>query len=77
MGRDIDVVSFLDFESGVYRMHADRMDAIVQPVEELGRAAGEQILKRVEDPDAPIFEKVLTSVYKPYTAPTAQNPSDR
>ena len=77
MGRDIDVVSFLDFESGVYRMHADRMDAIVQPVEELGRAAGEQILKRVEDPDAPIFEKGLTTVYKPYTTPTAQNPSDR
>ena len=29
-------------------------------------AAGEQILKRVEDPEAPVFEMVLTSAYKPY-----------
>ena len=33
--------------------------------EELGRAAGEQSLSRIENPDAPVFEKVLTSAYRP------------
>ncbi|MDY3282336.1 LacI family DNA-binding transcriptional regulator [Dysosmobacter sp.] len=77
MGQDIDVVSFVDFESSFYRMHAGQMDSIIQPVEELGKTAGEQILKRVEDPDAPIFEQVLTSVYKPFTPPAALSHSDR
>ena len=44
---------------------------------QLGTAAGEQILKRVEKPDAPIFEKVLTSTYKPYNAPQSWNHSER
>ena len=35
------------------------------PVEELGRIAGEQILRRVEHPDAPVLERVLTSAYRP------------
>ena len=77
MGQDIDVVSFVDFESSFYRMYAGQMDSIIQPVEELGKTAGEQILKRVEDPDAPIFEQVLTSVYKPFTPPAAMSHSDR
>ena len=46
-------------------------------VEELGRAAGEQILSRIENPDAPIFEKVLTSAYRPYDAPSTWNRSER
>ena len=45
---------------------ADEVDRIIQPVEELGREAGEQILTRVEQPDAPVAERVLTSVYRPY-----------
>ena len=53
------------------------MDTIIQPVEELGEAAGEQILRRVEEPDAPIFEKVLTSAYKPYNQPRSWNHSER
>lgn len=77
MGQDIDVVSFVDFESSFYRMHAGQMDSIIQPVEELGKTAGEQILKRVEDPDAPIFEQVLTSAYKPFAPPAALSHSDR
>ena len=40
-------------------------------VEELGAAAGEQILSRVENPEAPVFEKVLTSAYRPYDTPGA------
>ena len=41
------------------------MDCIVQPVEKLGEVAGEQILQRIETPDAPAFEQLLTSAYKP------------
>ena len=77
LGKDIDLVSFVDYDSDVYTLYADQMDTIIQPVEELGQSAGEQILKRVEEPDAPIFEKVLSSAYKPYNQPRAWSHSDR
>lgn len=66
LAEDIDLVSFVDYEYDFYQLYSDRMDSIIQPVEALGNAAGEQILRRVEDPEAPVFEKVLTSAYKPY-----------
>ena len=69
LAKDIDLVSFVDYDSEVYTLYADRMDSIIQPVEELGQAAGEQILRRVEEPEAPVFEKVLTSAYKPHSEP--------
>ena len=74
---DIDLVSFVDYESDFYELYANQIDSIIQPVDELGTAAGEEILKRVEDPDAPIFEKVLTSAYRPYDLPKSWNHSDR
>lgn len=77
LGKDIDLVGFVDYDSNFYQLYSNQMDSIVQPVEELGRAAGEQILKRIERPEAPIFEKVLTSVYKPYDQPQAWSHSDR
>ena len=77
MGKDIDIVSFVDYDSGFYRLYSSQMDSIIQPVVELGKAAGEQILKRVENPDAPVFEQVLTSTYRPCTQPTSWNHSDR
>ena len=77
LGQDIDLVSFVDYDSDVYTLYANQMDAIIQPVEELGQSAGEPILKRVEEPDAPIFEKVLSSAYKPYNQPRAWSHSDR
>ena len=67
--KDLDLVSFVDYSSDIYALYADKMDTIIQPVEELGESAGEEVLKRVETPDAPIFEKVLTSAYKPYNPP--------
>ncbi len=67
MAKDIDLVSFVDYESTFYQLYNNQMDTIVQPVEELGLAAGEQILRRIEKPDAPAFEKVLTSAYRPYS----------
>lgn len=77
LAQDIDLVSFVDYDSDVYALYADQMDTIIQPVEELGEAAGEQILRRVEKPDAPIFEKVLTSAYKPYNQPQSWAHSER
>ena len=71
LAEDIDLVSFVDYDSNFYELYSSRMDCIVQPVEELGAAAGEQILSRVENPEAPVFEKVLTSAYRPYDTPGA------
>lgn len=77
LAQDIDLVSFVDYDSDVYALDANQMDSIIQPVEDLGQAAGEQILRRVEVPDAPIFENVLTSTYRPYNQPRAWSHSDR
>lgn len=77
LGQDIDLVSFVDYESDFYQLYASQIDSIVQPVDELGAAAGAEILKRVEEPEAPIFEKVLTSSYHPYDVPKSWNHSDR
>ena len=77
LARDIDLVSFVDYDSEVYTLYADQVDSIIQPVNELGEAAGEEILRRVEEPDAPVFEKVLTSAYKPYNQPRVWAHSER
>lgn len=66
LGTDIELVSFVDYDSNFNQLYANQMDTIIQPVEELGRAAGEQILRRIENPDEPVFEKVLTSAYRPH-----------
>lgn len=73
MGEDLDLVSFVDYDSNLYELYSDQMDCIVQPVEELGQSAGEQILNRIESPDAPVFEKVLTSTYRPCDGPGKWN----
>ena len=77
LAEDIDLVSFVDYDYDFYDLYSNRMDSIIQPVEELGNAAGEQILRRVEEPDAPVFEKVLTSAYKPCGVSAAQSHSER
>ncbi len=77
LSEDIDLVSFVDYDSEIYDFYASQMDAIVQPVEELGAAAGEQILSRIENPEAPVFEKVLTSAYRPYNTPNSWTHSQR
>ena len=74
---DIDLVSFIDYDSEFYQIYSNQMDSVIQPVEELGTAAAQQILNRIEEPDAPVFEKVLTSAYKPYDAPRTLIRSDR
>ena len=71
LGKDLDLVSFVDYDSNLYDLYSNQMDCIVQPAEELGRSAGEQLLNRVENPEAPGFEKVLPSTYRPYDTPGA------
>lgn len=66
LAQDIDLVSFVDYDSDVYALYANQMDSIIQPVEDLGQAAGEQILRRVEVPDA----RSLKMCSHPRTAPT-------
>lgn len=63
--QDLEIVSFVDYDTWAYEFYYDQVDRIIQPVEELGRIAGEQILLQVEQPGAPIEKKVLTSVYRP------------
>ena len=63
--RDLSLVSFVDYDTRAYEFYYDQVDRIVQPVEELGNVAGEQILLRVEKPEVPAAERVLTSVYRP------------
>lgn len=63
--QDLEVVSFVDYDTRSYEFYYSQVDRIIQPVEELGRIAGEQILLRVERPETPIVEKVLASVYCP------------
>jgi len=75
--QDIDLVSFIDYDSEFYQIYSNQMDSIIQPVEELGAAAAEQILRRIEDPETPVFEKVFASSYKPFDAPHTYTHSDR
>lgn len=62
----LEVVSFMDYDTHAYEFYYQHVDRIIQPVEELGRIAGEQILLRVENPRVPAEERVLTSFYRPY-----------
>ena len=41
LSRDIDLVSFMDYDSNLYQLYSNQMDSIVQPVVELGEAAAE------------------------------------
>ena len=64
LGEDIDLVTFVDYDSDINYLYSNQMDCIVQPVEKLGEVAGE-LLQRIETPDALPFEQVLTSTYQP------------
>ena len=64
--KELELVGFVDYDAGFNDPYYVGADRIIQPVGALGEAAGEQILRRIEEPDAPAFEKVLTSEYKPF-----------
>ena len=65
LGEDIDLVTFVDYDSDINYLYSKQMDCIIQPVEKLGETAGELILRRIETPGASSFEQVLTSTYQP------------
>ena len=73
LAKDIDLVSFVDYDSNLNDLYANQMDCIVQPVEQLGELAGQEILARIENPDAPVVERTLTSAYRPYDAGSVWN----
>jgi LacI family transcriptional regulator len=62
-GKDIDLVVFKEYE--FYNTHLSNCDMIIQPVLELGAISGEAILKRVENPSAPIREMILNCTFQP------------
>jgi len=63
----------VDYDSNLNDLYANQMDCIVQPVEQLGELAGQEILARIENPDAPVMERTLTSAYRPYDAGSVWN----
>lgn len=67
VGSEIDLLAFKEtFPSHeVYNPLLSNCDMIIQPVLEFGKMVGERILERIANPDAPIKEFVLTSVYQP------------
>ncbi|MGI6005651.1 MAG: LacI family DNA-binding transcriptional regulator [Christensenellales bacterium] len=59
VGKDIDLVCFNSY----YLFNLTQINFIDRPVAEMGRQAGNQILKRIESPSAPIKKIVLPSLY--------------
>lgn len=63
LGQDIELAAFQDVdEPNVLLAHAA---LVKQPVKELSRRSAEQLLERLEHPDAPVREIVLNAVYLP------------
>ena len=60
-------IEYAEDVTHAYEYYYDQIDRIIQPVEEVGRIAGEQILNRVEKPESPILERVLASFYRPWS----------
>lgn len=62
IGKDVSLICFSDFDSPIFS--SAPIDLIEQPVKELGRQAGEQIIRRIKEPDAPLKNIILNSTYK-------------
>ncbi len=65
IGRDIDLLAYKDYE--FYNTFLSHCDLIVQPVIEFGNFIADTILERIESPDEPLKERVLTSYFQPKT----------
>jgi LacI family transcriptional regulator len=63
IGRDIDLLAYKDYE--FYNTFLSHCDLIVQPVIEFGNFIADTILERIESPDEPLKERVLTSYFQP------------
>ena len=65
LGKDISILG--QSIEGQRDYNLRRMDLFVQPIAEMGRAAGQQILDRLSEPDMPIRHIILNSSYFPST----------
>lgn len=61
-GKDIEVLAYKDHDMD--QVGFDQMNLIIQPTAEMGHIAGEQILRRLETPNAPPMHKTLQSYLK-------------
>lgn len=64
IGRDIELLGYQDSEQAQYGLNHAHL--IQQPVVELGRAAGKQILERIEHPELPIQKVILQAAFRPH-----------
>jgi LacI family transcriptional regulator len=63
VGKDISLVCFSDYDTSILKNM--NIDLVEQPVNELGRLAGEQILRKIETPHSPQKNIILSSTYTP------------
>lgn len=61
---DIKLVAFVDYGTSMNQLYANQLDCIIQPVEELGAFAAEQILYSIKDSGLSPLKKVLSSSYR-------------
>ena len=61
IGRDVELVCFSDFDSPLLESSPVRL--VAQPVDELGKMAGEEILRRIKDRAAEQKQILLSSIY--------------
>lgn len=59
--RDVELVCFSDFDSPLLESSPVRL--VAQPVDELGKMAGEEILRRIKDRAAEQKQILLSSIY--------------
>ena len=64
--KDIDLLGYKDSEQAQYGLQ--HMHLIVQPTIDLARAAGRQIIERIESPDLPVRQTVIQAVFSPRNA---------
>ena len=60
---DIDLIGYKDSEQAQYGLQ--HMSLIKQPVAEMGRATGKQLLERLSHPDMPIQRIILPAEFLP------------
>ena len=63
-GADLEIVGYCDGPHAHFNMR--HIHVVSQPVVELGRAAGQQLLERISTPGLPIRQTVLQSVFQPH-----------
>ena len=60
---EIELIGYKDSEQSQYGLQ--HMSLICQPVVELGRAAGKQLLERLKNPDMPVQKLLLQAEFQP------------